>query len=150
MESTTNIGPNWNGPICCGSSEADNSSVQTELGRFLTVLNCLPGTGYLKIIVDKVQVTEYDLPFVLNFVPLSIRKDLLLALTSGGGCEITLSIPEASHSLLFGVCFQSGKWGACPPQDVQTKLATNPQQVAASFPKPGAVEHRRLFKASVA
>jgi hypothetical protein len=136
---------NWNGPQCPRSSESDDSSIHAELGRLLNILNCLPGNGYLKIVVDQVQVTVYELPFTASFVPLPIRKDLLLAMTGGGGCEVRLTIPEASHTLLFAICVQSGKWQGCPSQDVRQTIMNDAQEIAVEFPSTGSVERLRPF-----
>ena len=135
----TSTGPRWSGP-CCPCSESDRESLYTELARFLNTLNCLPGRGYLKIVVNKMQVTGYRLPFATQSIPLAIRRDLLLAMICGGGCEIRLRIPGSSASLLTAVCLHSGTWCRCPPQDVITELRTGPREIAVRFPSPDSVE----------
>ncbi len=142
-ESIGTKGPRWNGP-CCHSSDGDTSSIHERLGRFLNTVNCLPGTGYLKITVEGAQITGYRLPFPMNFASLSIRKDLLQAMASGGGCEIRLTIPEASGSLLFAVCFRSGRWMGCSAEDVAKELVTHAREIPVGFPAVGSVERLRI------
>ena len=142
-----NNGSRWTGP-CCPCSDYDDESIHIELERFLNSLNCLPGSGYLKIIANKLQITAYRLPLPMNVIPLAIRKDLLLAMIAGGGCEIRLRIPGARGSHLSAACFQSGRWKSCPPEEVATQLAIDPAEMVMQFPLPESMEHFDNSKAS--